>query len=1009
MTMKAAKSILRRDAGIALLTTLLLLVLMSSLLVGFILLVIGGTKLSGMNDDYSKAYYGAEAGMEKMTADLGTLFDQNYSPSGAQVQALATVPPNLNGIQFIDAKTGGSGYTIACPPALDGSGNCQTSNAQVKSGPYQGMIALSTPYTLTITSHTNPGGSEVKLQRTTQTVGIPMFQFGVFSDSDLSFFPGPPFNFGGRTHTNGNLFLASGNSVTLGDRVTAVGDVIRTNLSNGFPTASNYGGSVNIATSSGSPPPTRALAPSEGSLTGTIGSGANPIWQNISMGAANYNGYLRGGTTAPSAKLNLGVVTLGSGITQSVDIIRRPPGPENLSVTAERYFAQASMKILLSDNPTDIMNLPCIDPTTQPFNLADLAQLPASWTAASANAAALFTAMNTNNAAGLSTTPVPLAASGAPLANASYNPTNLAAGDPQGYWIPKGNPIIKGYIKIEIQKGYANPCGQWKDVTIEVLSLGYAGKNINPTSIIPANGGTLPGNIPVIQNNNNGATVGQRSQLTPPVGNAAFSGTFTPLTCSDVHPNAIIRLERVRDNPSNATLNGTCGVVVNAGKVTVAPGLVTDYWPNVLFDTREGTLRDTVPSNTAGVGNIKYNQMVELGGVMHYIEVDAANVAKYFSGALGSSGILAFDPNVAPNDFTVYVSDRRDNYTASQSWVGSWPPLSPSFHETGEFGFTDVVNANSSPTGGCPNGSLDTGEDLDGTGNIYLYGGNTAQTRLAWSKANPWTGGYGFFPNLNGTALTANPVCSAPVTAAAIWPGNFVVNSNEARQNPNLFFRRAIKIVNGSFLNLGNCPGSTSAAAIPCGLTIATENSAYIQGDFNSNSQGNGWNDPHVATSVAADAVTFLSDNWNDYNSFLFPYTHAPVSGSPAPVSNNPGQRAGYTTFYRVAIASGKGISFPQPGGTGNDFGTDGGVHNFLRYIEDWSNQTLNYKGSIINLFFNRQAVGTFKCCTTVYNPPGRGYLFDVEFLDPQLLPPRTPLFRDVNTTGFTQLLLPGQ
>jgi hypothetical protein len=25
------------------------------------------------------------------------------------------------------------------------------------------------------------------------------------------------------------------------------------------------------------------------------------------------------------------------------------------------------------------------------------------------------------------------------------------------------------------------------------------------------------------------------------------------------------------------------------------------------------------------------------------------------------------------------------------------------------------------------------------------------------------------------------------------------------------------------------------------------------------------------------------------------------------------------------------------------------------------------------------------------------------------LLPPRTPLFRDVNTTGFTRLLLPGQ
>ena len=191
-------------------------------------------------------------------------------------------------------------------------------------------------------------------------------------------------------------------------------------------------------------------------------------------------------------------------------------------------------------------------------------------------------------------------------------------------------------------------------------------------------------------------------------------------------------------------------------------------------------------------------------------------------------------------------------------------------------------------------------------------------------------------------------------------------------------------------------------------MTIAAENPVYVQGDFNANSNGNGFNDPHVATSIAADAVTLLSDNWNDYNSFLFPYQQSPVSTSPAPVTN-PGQRAGYTSWYRVAVAAGKGISFPQPTGTSQDFGTDGGVHNFFRYIEHWGNQTLNYRGSIINLFTNRQLVGTFKCCTLVYSPPSRGYNFDVEFLDPQLLPPRTPLFRDVNTTGFTQLLLPNQ
>jgi hypothetical protein len=995
--MKSAKSILKRDAGIALLTTLLLLLMMSSLMVGFILMVIGGARLAGLNDDYSKAYYASEAGMEKITADLGTLFDANYSPSGAQVNALTIAPPTIADVQYIDAKTGGPGYTITFP--TDPNGNPLATNSIVNSGPYQGMVALATPYTLTVTAHTD-NGSEVKLQRTTQTVGIPMFQFGIFSDSDLSFFPGPKFSFGGRTSTNGNLFLAAGTELDMLDRVTAHGDVIRTNLSNGFPAPGQYNGPINIATSSGTNPPLRSLAFTEGSLLGTLGSPPNPNWQSISLGSGNYNGFLRGGTTAPSQKLNLGVVTVGNGITQQIDINRRPPGPENNAVTAERYFAQASMQILLSDNPTDIMNLPCVDPSVQPFNLADIAQPVASWT--SSNAAALKTLMTNNNSAGLNTPPIPLAVSGASSTATSYNSTN-------GYWQPANTPIIKGYIKIEVQKGYGNPCGSWKDVTIEVLGLGYVGKNVNP--MVPGGGIVASPSLnalPKLSNN----PLGQLSQ----VDNPAAVEALVPTECyqRDPHPNAIVRLERIRDNPSNASTTNGCGVVFSGGLISVGPPPnPTDYWPNTLFDTREGALRDFAPSSTSGVGTIAYNQMVSLSGVMQYIEIDANNVARYFHGAIGSSGNLAFDPNTAPNDFTVYVSDRRGNYANVQSWTGSWPPLSPGLHETGEYGNTDVVNAITSPTAGCPNNAMETGEDIDQTGQGYYYGEDPTQVLKAYNAGSPWTGGNGYYTNILTTSpFTSNPFCSSSpaVPNTSLWPGTYVINSNEARENPNPFFRRAIKIVHGSSLNLGNCPGSTSNSTIPCGLTIASENPAYVQGDFNANSLGNGWNDPHVATSVSADAVTLLSDNWNDYNSFLFPYQMAAAASSPSPVTaGSLGQRGGYTTFYRLAIAAGKTVSFPQPGGTAQDFGTDGGVHNFLRYIENWGGQTLNYRGSIINLFYSRQAVGIFKCCTLVYSPPSRGYQFDVEFLDPQLLPPRTPLFRDINTTGFTQMLLPNQ
>jgi hypothetical protein len=178
----------------------------------------------------------------------------------------------------------------------------------------------------------------------------------------------------------------------------------------------------------------------------------------------------------------------------------------------------------------------------------------------------------------------------------------------------------------------------------------------------------------------------------------------------------------------------------------------------------------------------------------------------------------------------------------------------------------------------------------------------------------------------------------------------------------------------------------------PLGLTVASENPLYVKGNYNANGTFAG---AHAPCSWVADAVTLLSNNWNDATSFNSPHS--------------PGGREAITTWYRSAVIAGKGVPFPQPAGTYQDYGTDGGVHNFLRFLEDWGGQTLNYRGSIISLFYNRQAVGTYKCCTNVYSPPSRGYNFDVEFLTPSLLPPRTPMFRDINITGFSRLLMPNQ
>jgi hypothetical protein len=1078
----------QQDAGIALLTTILLLFLMSSLLVGFAVLLLSNQQLAGANNDQVTAFYAAEAGMEKMTADLGNLFSQTYSPSIGQIDALQTTPygppsstifPNET-VNYLTAD-GNPGYTIT-PAAVDNNGNPAATITTIKSGPYQGMTAMATEYTLMVNARTNTG-REVNLVRTTQTVGIPMFQFAVFCEVDCAFHAGQNFTLGGRVHGNKNLFLASSSGVTLQmqGKVDAYGDIIRTNMDNGASVSANWPGTVSVTTI-GSGGSYRSLGMTEGSLEGGEGcSGcANTGWPIISQGSSptdygsnliNGKGSLYPQYSTGADLLNLAIVTMGAGATQPIDLIRRPIAGESSSVTGERYFAQASLQILLSDNPTDIMSLPCVEQTTQPIDLSALAQPVANWPT-TAPYSTLLTKMTTYG-----TTPLPLAASGS---GAAYNGID-------GYWLPANYPIVKGYLKIQAQTSYGTPCGTWADVTAEILALGYVGRNINPVSQ-SLNGTALNPQWPGIGSANcasttsctqmdplaaagdtytiNSSTATPPNELifttgtypvpTPPAAEivsqsatALGAGTFTGQsnTCLDPHPNAIIRLERIRDNPSSlyaahykntagswvnyvtsGVLTGinkpaeapvavVCGVDPATGKLPVvadATGATAtwtpqpwDFWNNTLFDTREGTLRDNTPAAA-------YQNLPTLNGTMHYVELDVANLAKWFAGTIGTTGASTKDPVSSPNDFAVYFSDRRGNYTASQTWAGTWPPLSPSGHETGEYGWNDFANSVSDPTNGCPNNALDSGEDLDGVSQLFTYGANTADTNYIMAPASTEAslynmsgssitgtntaaaayGKYGFYSvaSLTASAIQANPNCTAPTYTNGIWPMMYAAVSNAARENPPVFFRRSLKLMDAKNLTgLGSCPSATT-----CGLAISSENPVYIQGDYNANSAGNGFTDPSVGASIAGDAVTILSNNWNDVNSFSY---NEYAIGAP----RNP-----TITYYRAAVVGGKGVSFPEFAGNA-DNGTDGGVHNFLRYLENWGNGPLavNYLGSLVNLNTNRQATGIFKCCTTVYSVPNRVYSFDTNFLTPGTLPPRTPLFRDVNTTGWTRVLAP--
>src|SRR6202165_5969861 len=319
----------RSDHGVALIAVLLLLAMLSAVAVALVYKVNHEQHLQRTDMANTLAYYGAEAAMEKMMSDLSTLYAQKAAPTNCDINTLQGQVPNnaVVGVTYPE-------YVFNVPANGGGCAALAFTIQTVSSGPNEGLQAMIVPMTLAVTAdRQGVDVDEARLIRRIEIAEIPVFQFGVFSQSDLSYFPGPDFDFSGRVHTNGNLFLAAGGGSTLKfhSKICAAGEVGRGQLTNGANTlAQGRTGNVLIPTAptgcDGGHPACRNLqvAPNEGSsISGPTppygGTGAaNPAGSSLS--SSTYNGMILSGTTG-AKPLTLPFVQPGVG---PIEIIRRP-------------------------------------------------------------------------------------------------------------------------------------------------------------------------------------------------------------------------------------------------------------------------------------------------------------------------------------------------------------------------------------------------------------------------------------------------------------------------------------------------------------------------------------------------------------------------------------------------------------------------------------------------------------------------------------------------------------
>ncbi|MCH8145575.1 MAG: hypothetical protein IIA55_12730 [Gemmatimonadetes bacterium] len=162
-------------------------------------------------------------------------------------------------------------------------------------------------------------------------------------------------------------------------------------------------------------------------------------------------------------------------------------------------------------------------------------------------------------------------------------------------------------------------------------------------------------------------------------------------------------------------------------------------------------------------------------------------------------------------------------------------------------------------------------------------------------------------------------------------------------------------------------------------ITIATDRPLYVQGDYNTD----GWQ----PASFVGDAISLLSNSWNDRD-----------HEDPTIVRPN----ASNTTFYGAILAGHSATPCDHedvgcPGGYTDFYG--GGIENYPRFLESWSNRTLKYVGALVSIHISQHAVGTWS--GRPYRPPRRDWSFDVRFENPQNLPPGTPVVGNIIHTAF--------
>ncbi|MFV0390122.1 MAG: PilX N-terminal domain-containing pilus assembly protein [Pyrinomonadaceae bacterium] len=932
-------------------------------------------QIAGNDLQRTQTFYAASASLEKMTSDFSDIFRKKITPSAADLATIAAAhPTQLEGEGFsFDQSIEEDSAQLTELQALQGLPADVYPRVVIPSGPYAGLYASIIPYKLTTVARQDWSKAEVMLDRNFNNYLVPLFQFGIFSNDDITVSPGPLFTFNGRVHTNRNLYALRNtkflNKVTIGGEfvrnvfpsgeanvssgrenvwVEVNGYNVKSELGKGsvVPGGGTEGGPFILGSASGD----RGYYP--GSPTGV----ASATWDSVSVMPANgapnrFGGQLLTNSTG-AAELKLPLELSGH---SPIELIKRSLPFDSTLISDSRYENKAEIRVIIDDegagngaaNAAGIPSGKGVDLSTFVPEKLDggnaLRRL-------SDSGAYLDSATIKQQVGGVFTDAVTVRSA-------------KAGSESSPDYIP-GGAGLSGHILVEIVK----PDGTTLDVTKEILSMGMTVGEPNGifylqrplwAAYVQGSRDRSGNSCDLVNLTRNYQSVADGEIVTTP--------SQDPLGFINASPS---------DIDEDSTANGGTGTIVRSA---TSPGGLNTIVPIDIYDVREGWYRSQMD---------EYN--IYERGIIGVIDINMRNLARWLDG-IYDTNLLASTNAVSTNinseeGFVVYVSDRRGDKKKIEYNSDGTNYLSTNGNVDNE----DIYG---------PNGVLDPGEDAIDFG--WEGGGSPKKGTLQKDTSE--------LPDVGTTFQLST------------YSGDRFLRSQAVLQTTNSYFRRAIRLFDGETLSFSAAPGKLSPTQ---GITIATENPAYIWGNFNttgissipvggSTTNNGGYLGPQVPSSIVADAFSPLSKTWFDGLSAMYPEGSSDgrnMTGQGYRVADANLAAVSESTSVRAGIIAGTTISGLNgtPGRNASGSRLNGGIINYPRFLELWnwdgSIRSWNYSGSFIPLYRSTQAIAQWENDTSIiYLPPQRNWSFDTTFLAPNKIPPGTPFFQYVQSTAFRQ------